>query len=99
MLPRPQVECVLEPLRAAALFPMPLLTVDVFRSLCLAYPAKKSIGCDAWSPRELAILPTAILALFVRFYDVVYAAGSWPLSFVNLIALLPKPLGGSAVLH
>ena len=68
---------------------MPDLTL--MRHFCDRYSGRKALGCDGWSPKVLGCLPEPLLWLFRCFFGKAMTQRQWPSSFVNYIALLPKP--------
>ena len=70
-------------------------TVGKFRSAAKSYPDKKGRGIDAWSTNFLAILPDEVLSGFVSTLNAAQCNLCWPIQvLLNLVSLIPKPLGG-----
>ena len=73
--------------------------VEQFRWAAWAYPETKSLGCDGWRAHELASLPDHALQCFVGCLNGFVDAGCFPGKLgLNLMSMLPKPVGVLGVL-
>ena len=66
------------------------------QSAAESYPAKKALGIDAMPVKHTATMPLEILQGTATTLNMVQLAVRWPIQIMlNLVALLPKRLGGS----
>ena len=71
-------------------------TAHDIRDAADAYPAKKSLGCDAAAVTHFRDAPTIALQLFAVILNAAVDFVAWPPQIlINLLSLIPKPLGGT----
>ena len=75
--------------------PLPPITAEQVRRAAKTFKAQTSLGCDSFSPADLASLSTELRSCVAEFLNHVESQGSWPEAVgTALIHLIPKPDGG-----